>query len=558
MKDIQKHKARMARLRKFNEKSHLKPIATTTVQNKFLQEEADPDFLNKMYVAEAYSQRIDNFDLSVSKDQALALIESISVDQHPMDHILEPVFLSLFDGTMRAFKLGTKQGITASRLYAECKAFTYKAPAANSTLDSYTESLNEQDNIREFGKTSSYQNGELTRDGENTNMRDGSKMKTAKEEHFGDSHSATDGYNSGQEIFKEKGLAKSRGTPEQSAEVDHATPCAEVCASLQSNKALNPEDIKEIINTDANLVVTSQQNNRGTNTGKFAKSRDELQQELDQGYVVDKKGNKHPLSEEDRQSRENMVEKMEIAQAEIDDKTNEKVVDNLKHDRKTQTRLASDAGNAAANQSIGDLIIFMIKPLYYELSDCFTNGIEKGVNASSFKSALSIRINRMKKHIVDQAGNMLKDGMLGFFKNFLSMLLEGIVNCFVGVFKNVIRIMKEGFKALLQIIPILKDTNTPAAEKGDAILKLIAGSLTIFASLGIETWLNSIGIGEPWSIIITSVLSAVLTTSVMYLLDKLDLFGAKQELKQRRINEVLKLKIEDTEEEILSLVKAYT
>jgi len=557
MKDLQKHKARMALLRKSKERAHLKPVATTSVQSRFLSGEVDTAFLERSNVADAYSKRIDNFDLSTTKEEALALIDSID-DGNTMDHVLEPVFLSLLDGTMRAFKIGTKQGITASRLYSECKSFNYSAPSKSSMLDSYTEHLNERESISDFDGLSSYSDGELSRSGVNTNMRDASKMKKAKKDHFDGANTAPDAFDENNDVFVYPGLAKSKGVKEQRAEVDHLIPCAEICNKLKKNKALTDQDIKDITNTEGNLAVTSMKHNRGAKTGKFDKSRDTLQQEAEQGFVTDAKGKVHKLSDEERKARETMVERMDTAQKEIDFQTNRKVIDNLTGDRNVQMRLSKDAAGAAASQSIGDLIIFMIKPLYYELSDCFKNGIEAGVSASSFKAALSFRLNRMKTYVIEQAGSLLKDGFFGFFKSFLSMLLEGIVNCFVGVFKSVARMVKEGLKVLMQIVPVLRDSTKTMAEKGDAIIKLIAGSLTIFASLGIESWLNSLGIGEPWSIIVTSVLSAVLTAVVMYLLDKIDLFGVGRELKLRRISEVLELKVQDSKDEIRSMVKAYT
>ena len=200
----------------------------------------------------------------------------------------------------------------------------------------------------------------------------------------------------------------------------------------------------------------------------------------------------------------------------------------------------------------------MIKPLYYELNDCFKNGIEEGVGEHSFKAALKKRFNRMKDHIMKNATAILGDGLLNFFKNFLTMLLEGIVNCFVGIFKHIARVIKEGIKILFQIVPVLRDKNKSAAEKGDAILKLIVSSVTIFAGIGIEAWLNSLGLGEPWSIIVASILSAVLTALMMYLLDKIDLFGINRELKMKRVSEVLSMKIDKSEQNIKHMVLAAT
>lgn len=556
MSDLHKHKARMAILRDTESRAHVRPVPSSTENNSHLLGEVSIDFITSSNMSENYSKRIHNFDISTSRYEVQELLASLD-DGNPIDHILEPIFLSLFDGTMRAFRIGTKQGITATRLYSECKSFNYESYSNNSTLDSYTEYLNESDNIKQFDSTSTYNGGKISRDGTETNMRDQVKMSKAKEAHFDGYATASDGYGGNDPIYENKTHAKSAGEKEQRTEVDHAVPCAEVCNKLKKNKALTDNDIKEIVNIEENLVATSFKNNRGTEIGKFDKSRDELAKEIELGYVIDSKGKKRELTEDELKTRANMVEKMDLAQKEMDSQVNRTVIDNLKSNRDIQKRMSVDAANAATNQSLGDVIIFMIKPLYYELTDCLSKGIEEGVNANSFKSALSFRFNRMKKHILEKAATQLKDSMLSFVKNFLSMLLEGIVNCFVGVFKSIFRMIKEGFKILLQIIPIIKDKKKSMAEKGDAILKLAASSLTIFASIGIESWLNSLGLGEPWSIVISSVLTAVLTALMMYLLDKLDLFGLKEEARLNRIDEILALKVENSKDEIFTMIKAW-
>jgi len=438
----------------------------------------------------------------------------------------------------------------------ECQNFSYGSLKNKTNVDSFTEHLNEKGNIKEFDSKSTYTSGELSRENEKTlNMRDGSKMKGFNKDHFGDQMTSSDGYNPNEVIYKNKKHAKSKGKLDQSAETDHVVSCAEICNNLKSNKALNPNDIKDIINIEDNYTVTSKHNNRGKKIGKFDKSKAHLQKELDQGFAEDKSGNKtKDLSVKDKQSRANMVDKMEQAQKSIDSKTNEKVLNNVLKDSKTQTRLKDDAVNAASNQAIGDLVLALIKPLYYELKDCFKNGIEEGVGEHSFKAALKKRFNRMKNHVMENAGAVLEDGLLGFFKNFITMLLEGIVNCFVGIFKHIARMIKEGIKILFQIVPVLRDKNKSAAQKGDAILKLIVSSVTIFAGIGIEAWLNSLGLGEPWSIIVASMLSAVLTALMMYLLDKIDLFGINRDLKIQRVSEALSMEVEEQEASIRDMM----
>ena len=551
MSDLQKLKKRRAKLKKLEERSHIRSVPTMSESNRHLQGKVDVGALTFADMSQEYSEHIRSFDISTSKEEVNALLKVLDDNIDPLDHILEPVFLSLFDGTMRAFKVGVKQGMTATRLYYECKSFTYDSEIVIPMSDSFTETLNEQENIDNLAKATVFNSGKLTRDRTTIDVRD---VEKAKDKHFGDSTYADDEYEPGKTIFRTREEAEKHGDVKQSAEGDHAISCAEICNNLAGNKALHPKDIKEIVNTEANLVITSKKNNAGEKVGKFAKSRDELAQEAEQGYVI-VGGEKKKLSEEEIATRKNMAKKMDEAQQEIDSKTNVKVADNLLNNREVQKRMAADASSATGHQSIGDLIMFIIKPLYFELKDCFVKGIEKGVKATSFKQALSIRVTRLKDYVLAKAESMLKSGLLSFFKNFLSMLLEGIVNCFVGIFKSIFRMVKEGFKALMQIVPILRNEKISMAQKGDAILKLMASSLSIFASIGIESWLNSTGIGEPWSIMISSLLTAVLTSLVMYLLDKMDLFALKEEARLNRIDEILALRADNTKDEMFSMVR---
>lgn len=306
-------------------------------------------------------------------------------------------------------------------------------------------------------------------------------------------------------------------------------------------------------------MITSQANNAGGNKAKHDLTRDELKKQIDQGYVLSKnKQNKIVLTEKDKEVKTNQIKRMDEAQIALDKKTNETVWGNVKSNREVQQRLAVDAGNAAGHQLLGEVILFAIKPLYYELNDCLRNGIEDGIAANSFKEALKERFGRMKMHIMEKAANLLKGGLLSFFKNFISMLLEGILNCFVGVFKKIARVVKEGVKILMQIAPILRDANKSPAQKGDAILKLIAGSVTMFAGIAIENWLSGMGMGEPLSIIAASFLSAVLTALTMYALDKMDLFNINKGLRTQRISEILNLEIENTEHEIIDSLTLLT
>jgi hypothetical protein len=134
------------------------------------------------------------------------------------------------------------------------------------------------------------------------------------------------------------------------------------------------------------------------------------------------------------------------------------------------------------------------------------------------------------------------------------MLIEGILNCFVGIFKHIARAVSEGVRIFIKAIPILNDKTKSAAEKGDAILKIVAFSSTALVGIGLEALLEELNIKKPLSIIFASILSAVIMALVMYLLEKIDLFNLKHDAKRARIKEAIYLIRDETDEALINLI----
>ena len=114
-----------------------------------------------------------------------------------------------------------------------------------------------------------------------------------------------------------------------------------------------------------------------------------------------------------------------------------------------------------------------------------------------------------------------------------------------------LKILKEGIKIFAQSAKILfgkeSEQMTPA-QKGDAIIKLIGGSVVAIAGIGIEALLAKIGIGEPWSVVLSTMFSGIASAMFMYLLDKVDLFSTKAEKRRDRIIEIFDERIHEIEE----------
>ena len=178
----------------------------------------------------------------------------------------------------------------------------------------------------------------------------------------------------------------------------------------------------------------------------------------------------------------------------------------------------------------------------------FKNGIKEGVDAESTMQAFKIRFGRVKRYVLDNALAFLGDNIWEFVKGFLSSLVEGIISLFVGVFKQILKVVKEGIMVLMKSGKILFGKESKlmsAAEKGDAIIKILGGSVIAICGIGIEALLNKIGIMEPWSIILSTILSGIVSSLFMLLLDKIDLFSVKAEKRRKRIEEIFDERIKD-------------
>ena len=156
--------------------------------------------------------------------------------------------------------------------------------------------------------------------------------------------------------------------------------------------------------------------------------------------------------------------------------------------------------------------------------------------------ALKIRFGRVKHHVLTHAKGFLGDNIWEFVKGFVSSLIEGIVSLFVGVFKQILKVIKEGIKIFVQSAKVLfgegSKEMTPA-QKGDAIIKIIGGSVLAISGVAVESLLNKIGIGEPWSVVLATMISGIASALFMYVLDKADIFSTKAENRRDRIIEIL-------------------
>lgn len=529
---------------------------------------------------------------------AQELLDRISSDfqkEELVDNVVTPVLTTVVDSLLAhpRFKgVAAKSGLSAQRVMQECKNFNYDGKIVNLMPDARIEYLN-QTNSQEMWKQ--VNRSEYVRS-LYANPTEMNRYKQQKIKENGSKKNLRDEYLNKNNITARKDNPDNRRNDpknEYTAETDHVVPLKTIFNQLQSNAGLSDGDIKRIANQDENFALTG----RRVNNPK----RDMSNREFIALQDKNKKEGK-PYVEISQEARANMIKMEKDAQRAINKGVNNTVLKNLtgrgvadreerkaameqkkkelgrnltSEERKSVDKSlatkkamlihksnAAQAGKQSLMYAIGSAILFIIKPLYYEIKDCIINGFKEGVYAETFKEAIRIRSTRIKDYAWNQLKSLkeLMGSAMDMLKNFFSALLEGLIDMFVGVFKKIFKVLKEGVKVFVQAWPVLfgeQSKTMTAAQKGDAILKLIGGSVVALCGIGIEMLLEKAQfIPEDFRGIVSTLLSGLASILVFYALDKADLFNVKAERRQQRIKEVFDERIKDIREATASLEDA--
>lgn len=490
----------------------------------------------------AQLEQFELYDMKSSQEIIDEVYQEFQSGEHMTESVLKPVMMSVIDGLLEATSMGRaarKKGLTASRVVQECEQFTYDTDQDYVETDKKNKRNNniEENDIVNLNMTQKYDRNSRKK------YEDQTIMKKYKEERVIGEKTLVDEYTNKRNLYLKKNNPNMHYNDEKhrkQAQPDHIVPIKQIHDNLKNNYALDDSDIKKIANIEGNLAVTS----AGINQAKKEKSNAEYLQ------FMEKKG-----MQIDETTKQNMLKLQSHAEKEVDKQTNKLIAKNIidagekgQNIRGNTFQIANEQVSELKEHAVGNVILFIIKPIYFELKDSFKNGISAGVSASTTLEALKIRFGRIKDYVVEHATEFLGNSIWDFVKGFVSSLIEGIISLFVGVFKQVLKVVKEGIKIFVQSAKILfgkESKNMTPSQKGDAIIKLLGGSVIAIAGIGIEALLNKIGIGEPWSVVLSTLLSGIVSALFMYLLDKIDLFSVKAEQRRDRILEIFAERIND-------------
>ncbi len=544
-------------------------------------------------------KEVELYDAKTSQQVIDEVYEQFESGDGIKDEVLKPVFMSVIDGLLEATAGGRaarKKGLTASRVMQECESFEYDNKTNNVTsVNGYTEYKNAEHSDIEYkidsaeyirneyqGDKPEYKgdtNSNMASEYNRKNYEDKKAMNDYKEKSIIGEKTVPNEYTGKNDTYAYQNNPDRRyndDTHRKQAQPDHIVPLKQIHDKFKNNYALDDSDIKRMANIEDNLAMTS----ADINQVKKDMTNEQYIEWMDEhGKPLDEQTKKNMLNlqnsaEKAVDSKANeIIAKNLLGKGEVDEKTVNKayaefeanngrsatkqekkaIKEELAKKKTTEIRgtAAKNAAAQAKDYAVGNLILFIVKPIYYELSDSFKNGLVEGVNAGSGGEALKIRFGRVKDYVLKHGKAFLGDNMWDFVKGFVSSLVEGIIGLFVGMFKQVMKILKEGVKIISSSLGILfgkESKNMSPVEKGDAIIKLVGGSVIAISGVALESLINKIGIVEPWSVVISTILSGIASALFMYILDKADIFSIKAEKRHNRIMEIYEERIKDVEE----------
>ncbi len=414
---------------------------------------------------------------------------------------LEPMLLSMVDSAIRGFgstkDAAKKYGLTASKIVAECKNFSYTDTPANQKI--------EETHINEPKKPL------VDKDYQRKDIQKQSSMDKYKEEKFNGTAVVKDEYGSGQGLRQtKKKVAEDKRikSPEKHlAETDHIVPLKNVHRMFEAfGYDLADETKKEIANSESNLALTTQELNRKKG----------------------KKSNVEVTTDKETKLPPGQKEVMRIKQFEA-----------------TSVIAMDMTIEATKSESFGDLIAAILGPTWFEITDISNNGMCHNMDSENPLVALGMRMKRMLSYMIRKVPALLK----GFVVNLWEMLKDVVFSLIASLFKKFVRVIKEGIKIFIEAVKILRNPSTvmSSAQKGDALLKLIGGFLTTFlVDIGLSCLIEKfIPRPSPWSDIMAGVVAAIAGAVFLYFLDKIDLFSIKSEMRLARVREIFDLRIKE-------------
>jgi hypothetical protein len=346
------------------------------------------------------------------------------------------------------------------------------------------------------------------------------EMNKQRKERFKDAAPITDGYTN-------KDLNRDGRT-----HIEHVVSASELHNDDMARLFLNAEKRKELVNSDENLIWA----NGGLNQSKSDRDLVEWMNS------TSKKDPTKTNAEYFEIDKEVALEAYERAQ-----KSKNKAVYGAVG-KEVLVQCGATSLKMGFRKALGYILYEFSKEVFNETRAVLQKRKQEAVN---LKDEFTTRFQKIIKDIVGKWKEIIKQFFDGAIAGFLSELIVFIINQFITTMKRLVRIIKEGFMSIIEMIRFV--VNPPKELTREEIYQqcLKMGTTIVITAGGImlEEVIEKFLLGNvataplaPFlSPIITGLLTGLTLAIVMYGIDKIDFFGAKE----KKINEQISQQVMD-------------
>lgn len=195
----------------------------------------------------------------------------------------------------------------------------------------------------------------------------------------------------------------------------------------------------------------------------------------------------------------------------------------------------------ALQQSLSFLISELISAVFSEVKDALLTldrGRKSGSkdltwpeNLNAWLMSLTKRLDRIKSRLLSRWQDLVAALGTGWLSGFLSATITAVLNMFVQTGRNMVRIIREGFLSIMRAVAVL--INPPegmgpreAAHEASKVLTtglVVTGG--ILAGEAIANVWSSFPFGNIFASVLGGLISGLGSLFVVFMLDKLDIFG---------------------------------
>lgn len=512
------------------------------------------------------SKILMNVELSDQKD-SLAVLQQVEQEfaQQPQGisgALVEPILLNICDGIAQhpKWKLADK-GLTASKIYHGIKHFSYDQPSEFVADNNVTQRELQDQSKRTVDDKGSYDRKQLEDKKQLNAYRDKTldgNRRITSEIDINDQGGNVYLYRQSDKVNVVKREQGKKSTS-SSIDIDHQVPLKKIFTEYGASQALSLEDLKSVANSEANFKAISAKLNRSKGDKSWQQYQMDIETKRSKLLAVKAKNGSLTSTQQNQLNELPNKATLERAlQAEIDSKRsiekqlNKTVTQKLLSNRELHNNLNDAATQSALNivqtQGLGELILLVTTPVFYELNNIFQYGLIGDTGETSKTQALLFRFKRVQDYILTEVERSSFDFAKNALMSFAKCYVQAVIDLFVGIWKQALKVVTEGFSATIQAFKIVLGSGTKA-QKHDAITKLFATTAASYASIALQTAIDPFVktipvIGDTLSSICGLLLSTISSCVVVWLLEQLDLFSLKAERRTQRVQEVFALRIE--------------